>query len=106
MTKELTKYKNIITVIAIAVLLLAIPSGIWPYGYFVLLRWVITGAALYNIWVAYNLQKMGWVWIMGGIALLFNPIVPLHLDKSIWQVLDLVAASIFLVSIFKIRIKA
>ena len=102
--KEVFKYKNVISIVAIVALLLAIPSGFWPYGYFVLLRWVIAGIALFTLWTAYNLQKMGWVWIMGGVALLFNPVLPFYLDKSMWQVLDLVAASIFLVSIFRVRI--
>ena len=104
MDKEALKYKNIVSIVAIVALLLAIPSGFWPYGYFVLLRWVVAGIALYNLWIAYNLQKMGWVWIMGGVALLFNPILPIHLDKSTWQVIDFVAAFIFVVSVFKISI--
>lgn len=103
--KEVLKYKNILSIIAIVALLLAIPSGFFPYGYFVLLRWVIAGIALFILWIAYNSQKMGWVWIMGGITLLFNPLLPIHLDKSIWQVIDSVVALTFLVSIFKISTK-
>ena len=47
MNKEAIKNKNIASGIAILMLLLAIPSGMWPYGYYVLLRWIITGIALF-----------------------------------------------------------
>lgn len=103
MDKETLKYKNIASVVAIVALLLAIPSGFWPYGYFVLLRWVVAGIALFTLWISYNSQRMGWIWIMGGIALLFNPILPIHLDKGIWQIIDFFVAILFLVSIFQIK---
>ena len=84
-------------------LLLAIPEGFWPYGYYVLLRWVIAGVAAFIIWVASKLEEQGWIWLMVVIAILFNPIIPVHLDKGIWVVIDFIAAIIFLVSIFKIK---
>jgi len=40
---------------------------------------------------------------MWGIALLFNPIIPFYMDRSSWQLLDLVAVPIFLVSAFAIK---
>lgn len=101
-TRETIKYKNIASIVAIVALLLAIPSGFWPYGYFVLLRWVVAGIALFNLWAAYNLQKMGWVWIMGGIAILFNPILPIYLSKGMWIFIDLVVVFMFIASISKI----
>ena len=84
--KEIFKYKNIISIIVIAMLLLAIPSRIWPYGYYIFLRWVVTGAALFILWIAYELEKKTWLWIMGVIAILFNPIAPIYLDKENWIV--------------------
>ena len=104
MSEEIIRNKNISSVVAIVVLLLAIPSGIWPYGYYVLLRWIITGIALFVLWVAYRLNQKGWSWLMGGIAIIFNPIIPIYLDKGTWAVIDLIVAVLFLVSIFKIRI--
>lgn len=105
MEKELIKNKDIASGIAILMLLLAIPSGLWPYGYYVLLRWVITGIALFVLWVAYELGERRWLWLMIGIAILFNPIVPIHLDKETWVIIDFIVAILFLVSIFKIKPK-
>lgn len=105
MNKEIIKYKNIASVSAILMLLLAIPEGIWPYGYYVLLRWLVAGVAAFVIWIASNLEKQGWMWLMVIIVILFNPIMPIHLDKEIWVVTDFIVAIIFLVSIFKIKLK-
>jgi hypothetical protein len=103
MDKETIKYKKMVSIIAIIMLLLAIPSEIWPYGYYILLRWVVTGAALFILWIAYELEKKTWLWIMGAIAILFNPIAPIYLDKGNWVVIDLIVAALFLISIFKIK---
>jgi hypothetical protein len=104
MDKDLIKYKKIVSIVAIVMLLLAIPSGIWPYGYYQILRWMVAGAALFVLWIAYELKKESWLWIMGVIVILFNPIVPVSLDKGTWVVIDFIVAMIFLISIFKIKI--
>ncbi len=101
--KEICKYKNVTSIIAIIMLILAIPSGLWPYGYYILLRWVVTGAALFGLWGAYELKKQTWVIIMAFIAIFFNPIFPIHLDKESWIVIDFLVAGLFLTSIFKIK---
>ena len=105
MNKQTIKYKNIASVIAILMLLFAIPEGLWPYGYYILLRWLVAGAAIFILWTAYNLEKQEWLWLMGGITILFNPIIPIHLDKGMWVVIDFIVAILFLVSIFKLKPK-
>lgn len=104
MDKEIIKYKNIASAIAILMLLLAIPSGIWPYGYYQILRWVVAGVAVFAGYVAYKLEEKIWIWLMGLTALLFNPIAPIYLAKETWVIIDLIIAVIFLISIFKIKI--
>lgn len=101
--KEIIKYKNVVTIISIGMLLIAIPTGLWGYGYYVLLRWVVTGTALFVLWAAYELKETKWIWIMGLIALLFNPIAPIYLDKNTWVIIDFIVAGIFLISIFKTK---
>lgn len=100
--KENIKLKTTLTVISIIALLLAIPS-IWPYGYYQLLRWLVAGTAVFIIYIASKLEKRIWIWIMIIIAILFNPIVPIHLVKETWAVIDFIAAIVFFVSIFKIK---
>ena len=103
MTKETIQYKNIIAGISAFMLFLAIAK--LPYGYYTLLRWIVTINALFSVWVAYNSEDTFWVFLMGGIAILFNPIIPVYLTKEIWVIIDVIVAILFLVSIFKIKTK-
>ena len=104
MDKNIIKYKNIASLISMVMLLLAIPT-FWPYGYYILLRWIITASALFLLWIAYDLKKVFWVISMSLIAILFNPLVPIHLDKETWVIIDFIVAILFLVSVFKIKFK-
>ena len=104
MDKRTISYKNIVSGISVIILLLAILT-FWPYGYYILLRWVVAISALLLLWVAYNLDRKFWVLSMGIVTLLFNPIVPVHLDKETWVIIDIIVAILFLISIFKIKNK-
>jgi len=90
------------TMIAGVMLLLAI-LAIWPYSYFQILRWVITGVAIYNAYTASKLDRTQWIFIMGAIAILFNPIFPIYLQKGTWVILDLITSILMFVSIIRIK---
>lgn len=74
-----------------------------PYSYYILLRWVVCGTSAYGAFKSVELEKSGWAWVFGIIALLFNPIIPVHLSREIWAPIDIMASLIFVVSIFTIR---
>lgn len=96
--------ENWFTIVAEIMLILAIPA-IWPYGYFQLLRWVVAIVAVYNAYLAYESKNNKWVLIMGAIAVLFNPIAPIFLQKETWVILDLIVGVFFVLSMFLIRTK-
>jgi hypothetical protein len=75
----------------------------WPYGYYQLLRFVVCGAGVYVAYTAYNWQKMWAVWLFGFIALLFNPLIPIHLSREIWQPINVVCAVLFIVIVFVLK---
>ena len=83
-------------------LLLAIPA-IWPYGYFQILRWVVSGVAIYNAYFAHELRKNRWVGIMVAIAILFNPIAPIFLQKETWVILDLITSVLMFATIIRFK---
>lgn len=89
--KKLTK---VISIIAAIALLLAIPS-IWPYGYYILLRWIVAVAGGFAAWMAYSQERIGVTVLFGFIVLLFNPIAPVHLEKGVWVIIDLITAGVF-----------
>ncbi len=37
-------------------------------------------------------------WAYGAAAILFNPIIPIHLSKTLWTVIDLAAAAVIFFS--------
>ena len=90
--------KNIATVISVAMLFLAMLD--LSYGYYTLLRWIVTASAIFLAWMAYNAKKTFWLFSMGIVALLFNPIAPIHLDKETWVIIDPIVAGLFLISMF------
>lgn len=97
--------ENWFKILAGLMLLLAIPTGIWPYSYYQILRWVVTIVALYSAYSAYKIQNTKWLYIMGAIAILFNPIAPIYLKKETWQVLDFITAGVFFISLKKIYVR-
>ncbi len=97
------RYPTLIpSAISIIMLLLAIPP-IWPYGYYTLLRLVVCGTSAFIAYTAHTLNKQVLTYTLGFIALLFNPLIPIHLDKELWSVIDLIAAIIIFVSIWPLK---
>ncbi|MDQ3089791.1 MAG: hypothetical protein M3Q24_01385 [bacterium] len=94
---------NWFKILAIIFLLLAL--GMHPYGFYQLLRWVITATALHSAYLAYLAKKNLWMWVFGIMAVLFNPIAPFYLDRSTWCLLDVLGALVFIISLipFKTR---
>lgn len=87
-----------LAIISGVLLILAIPSGLWPYGYYILLRWVVSISAIILAYNYYNSKLTAWTLVFGGIAFLFNPIFPIYLDKQTWVIIDLIVAIIFFIA--------
>ncbi len=77
--------------------------GKWPYGYYTLLRWVVCGVACFTAWQAFEWKRIGWVWLAGFVALLFNPLIPVHLSREIWVPVDLLVAVFFIVAVVVLK---
>lgn len=75
-----------------------VPAGILalallplPYGYYTLLRLIVCGSFGYQFYRFYSVEK-----IIGSkgiplilLILFYNPVIPVHLAKSVWSVLNL-----------------
>ena len=73
--------------------------GRWPYGYYILLRWVVCAAAVFVVVLAVLYKKQWIAWPFGVVAVAFNPLIPIHLTREVWRVADLVVAVGFVVAI-------
>lgn len=96
---------KLVSIVLGIALILAIPSGLWPYSYYILLRWFISVGAIIVAIGFYNSKLAGWSLIFGAITFLFNPIIPVHLDKSNWVAIDLVTAALFFIAAFSSKKK-
>ena len=81
--------------IIVAILLLIALADL-PYGYYQFLRWAVCGMAIFMVYVSYSSNIKWFMWVFIVIAVLFNPIIPIHLNREIWRPIDIVSAIIFL----------
>ena len=81
---------------AAAALLLFVALGQHPYGYYTFLRWTVCVVALVVAWVAFHSATQWATWPFVGVALLFNPLAPVYLERSTWRPIDIACGLAFL----------
>ena len=84
----------------IASALLALGAAPMPYGYYTLLRLVACAAFMWAAAASARLPARVLPCVYGVLALLFNPIIKVHLPKEAWAVVD-IAAALFLAATAK-----
>lgn len=72
-----------------------------PYGYYTLLRIVVFFVFAYLSYLMHKEGKEIWPWVLGLVAIVFNPVLKIYLPKDVWSALD-VAAGILLLSTFRV----
>jgi hypothetical protein len=79
--------------------------GPWPYDYYMLLRMIVCVAAALLALLAYRRSDELTIWfgVFVTLAILFNPILPIHLTRSVWTILDLGGAALFAAHFFVSR---
>ena len=84
--------------IASAVLLL-VALGQQPYGYYTFLRWSVCASALLVAWVTWHSRAQWASYLFAGIAILFNPLVPVYMTRENWRPIDVACAVAFCCSL-------
>lgn len=85
----------------LAIVMLLLTFLDWDYGFYQILRWVVSGSAVYIAYQNYLQQRTQWVWMFAIIAILFNPISPIHLEREMWSFIDIIIAVIYLIAFNK-----
>lgn len=75
------------TVICSALLLIA-AEGRHPYGFYMLLRLLITVGAVYWAWRVHQAKMPVLSWAFAAVALLLNPFFPIRMQRAQWQPID------------------
>ena len=83
---------NINKIVAVLLLIALLPL---PYFYYQLLRIVVTIVAAIYAYSFYEDNQMPNAITFGVIVLIWNPIFPIYMDKSVWMILDIVGAVVF-----------
>lgn len=87
--------RGIIYAISLMLLVGAFPM---PYGYYTLLRvstFVVFGLLAYDV----SLRRKVLPWVLGSMALVFNPFIKVHFSKEVWAVIDVISAVILVATI-------
>jgi hypothetical protein len=71
-----------------AVMLVFAAAEKQPDSFYTLLRWVCCAVFAYSGVTSFQMKRMFWLWIFAVLAVLFNPIFPLGLDRTQWIVAD------------------
>jgi hypothetical protein len=84
--------------VACVLLLIAVAS--MPYGYYRFLRIVITIIAGINAFSIFERDNKTLFIVFLAVAILFNPLIPIHLDKATWTPIDLIVGLFFGITAF------
>ena len=72
------------------------PIVIMAIGFYSLSRIEVCACSVYFAFQLFKKEDMTFVWVFGFLAVLYNPIIPVHLyDKEIWIVINIVTGIIF-----------
>lgn len=91
-------------VIAIVMLLWALVP-VNPYGYYIVLRFAICSISIYLGYRARELQKSIWFWLLVILAIVYNPLVRIHLTREVWSLVNVAAIVLFAWAIFALKSK-
>lgn len=94
-THEHLKFETIHSVTCVAVLLIA-ALGQWPYFMYVLLRVFICGSSAYIASRLFSQHRFPLTWVAGAFAVLYNPVLPVKMARSDWEVINCFTAVSFL----------
>ena len=67
-----------------------------PYGYYTFLRIAITGISAYLVYLRKDNKDKSF-YVLIAIAILFNPLIPIHLPREIWIPIDIILAIYFFI---------
>jgi hypothetical protein len=86
---DIEQWRFMFLIMASALLLFAVAD--LPYGYYTFLRIAVFGAFIFSAITYIDSNKFLTIVFALG-AILFNPLIPVHMDKEEWIVIDISAA--------------
>ena len=92
------KYKGLFLATGIILFISCLPIS--SYDFYLILRWFICGVSIFFAYTNYNdNKKIPFIEI--AIAILFNPIYPIYMDKSSWVIFDIICGIYYIYLFYK-----
>ena len=89
------------TLVAVMIVMLGIALlPIRWYGYYVLLKLVVCGGCGFLAANAYDDGRKHFVWFLGGLAVLYNPIIRFPIGRELWIAVNILTI-IVLIAVMK-----
>lgn len=95
-TAKITSYPFMVPAIAGSALSF-LSLAYMPYGYYQFSRFAITAMAVWVISTCATRQLVWWSVAFTSIAVLYNPLIPIHLDREDWVIFNLAAGVLFII---------
>jgi hypothetical protein len=89
------------TIKFVLIVLIALAITRMPYGYYILLKWLSCGIFVYLATQCFRVNSQSWVWVYGVMAGIYNPLIPAHLGRDIWTVVNLATILVVVVSFWR-----
>jgi len=71
-----------------AVMLVFAAAEKQPDSFYTMLRWVCCAVFAYSAVTSFQMKRMLWLGIFAALGIVFNPILPLPLDRRLWIAAD------------------
>ena len=101
--------KNSLTLFLLipAVLLIIAPLVSFPYGFYTLLRLIVSITSGFIIYHSYKgaggVNEISIIFAL--ILILYNPFFPVHLSREIWMPINFLTSGIYIYGFYKIKTK-
>lgn len=88
-------------------LLLALALADFPYGYYTFLRLVVCGVAGLLGWMSWRGSPLfrNFSILLFAMAVLFNPLIPVHLSRETWAFLNIGSIAILATHFYLFKVK-
>jgi len=85
--------------------LLIVATSRLPYGYYTFLRIAVFGFSALVAFLSWENDTFARIWSVAfiGLAILFNPLLPVYLNRGTWFYLDIGAAIIIVAHLLAVR---
>lgn len=78
-----------------------------PYGYYQLMRLVVCICAGVIAYRRHGEEGFtAWTIALTALAVLFNPLIPIHLTREVWSVLNVISSALLAFNFVRMRIRA